>query len=462
MTKPKGDTHLHITTQLPDHPTARVVTIFRPLGEVAYPNLTPALRHAAQQPARYLDLLTFCHIQRRVSSLRSEVHPTRKVGDLILKHEYLHVALVVRVYIFALINLVSRHYIFVHGGVQLAIHRRYRFDRLEVASILYLQSIALRFCARQCNIRLFSRRKRNLASVVRGGRLFLFLKLYLGAIRGRIFIRLRDSVLSYLCSSFHPHHYAASEVAAIVVVGIAILIVGEVVTHRGISRIVVRIEENWGAQSISRKDRELIVKVRVEAHPTASDSIFDPQCRHTFRRVFATIRIDVCDRIRPLYRIHCHVFRMLAISSSLFWHLNPKTIIRNVHQSILRVTIFARRHSDRQAGRIHEHLRCVLIAQCFPQAFRILPSASSVLVATIPTRASRRVHTHHISNDEDHPFIGSRHLDTVFPPLRDSLAQSRRNEETLAIFEVVSTQLPPCHHFPVCVSNLRIHLGVVY
>ena len=373
----------------------------------------------------------------------------------------MRVALVVRVYIFARINLVSRHYIFVHGVVQLAIHRRNRFDRLEVASILYLQSIAFRFCTRQCDIRLFSRRKRNLASVVRGRHLFLFLKLYLGAIRGRIFIRLYDVVLLHLRIFDHPHHYAASEVASIVVVGIAILIVGEVVTQRGISRIFVRIEENWGTQSISRKDRELIVKVRVEAHPTASDSIFHPQRRHTFRRVFATIRIDVCDRISPLYRIHCHVFRMLAISSSLFRHLNPKTIIRNVHQSILRVTIFARRHSDRQAGRIHEHLRCVLIAQSFPQFFKIVPSASSVLVATIPTRASRRVHTHHISNDEDHPFIGSRHLDTVFPPLCDSLTQSRRNEETLAIFEVVSTQLPPCHHFTVGKSNLGIHLGVV-
>ena len=462
MTKPKGDAHLHITTQLPDHPTARVVTIFCPLGEVAYPNLTTALRHTAEQPARYLDLLTFSHIQRRVSSLCGEVHPTRKVGDLILEHEYLRVALVVRVYIFARINLVSRHYIFVHGGVQLAIHRRYRFDRLEVTSILYLQSIALRFCTRQCDIRLFSRRKRNLASVIRGGRLFLFLKPYLGAIHVSIIFSLDDIVLSYPFISFHPHHYAASEVPAIVVVGIAIFIVGEVVTQRGISRISVRIEENWCAQSISRKDRELIVKVRVDAHRTASDSIFYPQCRHTFRRVFATIRIDVCDRIRRLYRIHCHVFRMLAISSSLFRHLNPKTIVRNVHQSILRVTIFARRHSDRQAGGIHEHLRCVLIAQRFPQFFKIVPSASSVLVATIPTRASRRVHTHHISNDEDHPFIGSRHLDTAFPPLRDSLAQSRRNEETLTIFEVISTQPPPCHHFPVCVSNLGIHLGVVY
>ena len=90
-----------------------------------------------------------------------------------------------------------------------------------------------------------------------------------------------------------------------------------------------------------------------------------------------------------------------------------------------------------------------------------MPSSSSVLVATIPTRASRRIHAHHISNDEDHPFIGSRHLDTVFTPLHDSFAQARRNEETLTIFEVISTQLSPCHHFPVGKSNLGIHLGVV-
>ena len=278
-----------------------MVTIFCPLGEVTYPNLTTALRHASQQAARYLDLFTFRHIQRRVSSLRREVHPTRKVGDLILKHEYLHVALVVRVYIFSRVNLVSRRHIFVHGGIQLAIHRRYIFNRLEVASILYLQSITTLFVRiRQCGIRLFSRRKRNLASVVRGGRLFLFLKPYLGAIHVRIFFRLYDIVLSYLFISDHPHYRAASEVAAIVVVGIAIFIVGEVITQRAISRIDVGIEENWGTQSISRKDRELIVKVHVEAHPTASHSIFHPQCRHTFRRVFVTIRIDVCDRIRLL------------------------------------------------------------------------------------------------------------------------------------------------------------------
>ena len=296
---------MHITTQLPDHPTARVVTIFCPLGEVTYPNFTATLRHSTQQPARYLDLLTFSHIQRRVSSLCREVHPTRKVGDLILKHEYLRVALVVRVYIFARINLVSSHDIFVHGGVQLTIHRRYLVNRLEVAAILYLQSITTLFVRiRQCCIRLFSRRKRNLASVIRGGHLFLFLKPYLGAIHVSIFFRLYHIVLLHLRIFDHPHHYAASEVAAIVVVGIAIFIVGEVVTQRAISSINVRIEEKWGAQSISRKDRELIVKVHVEAHPTASYGIFYPQCRDAFRRVFATIRIDVCNRICLLQSAH--------------------------------------------------------------------------------------------------------------------------------------------------------------
>ena len=305
MTYPKGDAHLHITTELPDHPTARVITIFRSLGKVTYPNLTTALRHAAQQPARYLDLFTFRHIQRRVSSLCGEVHPTRDIGDLILKHEQLHDAFVVRVYIFTRINLVSRHYIFVHGGVQLTIHRRNIFNRLEVAAILYLQSITTLFVRiRQCGIRLFSRRKRNLASVIRGGRLFRFLKPYLGAIHVSIFFRLYHIVLLYPRTSNHPHHYAASEVAAIVVVGIAILILGEVVTQRAISRIDVRIEEKWGAQSISRKDRELIVKVHVEAHPTASYGIFYPQCRDAFRSVFDTIRIDVCDRICLLQSTH--------------------------------------------------------------------------------------------------------------------------------------------------------------
>ena len=331
LTYPKGNTHLHITTKLPDHPTACVVTIFCPLGEVAYPNLTSTLRHTAQQPARYLDLLTFRHIQRRVSSLCGEVHPTREVGDLILKHEYLHVALVVRVYIFARVNLVSRHYIFVHGGVQLAIHRRYIFNRLEVAAIFHLQSITtLFFRIRQCGIRLFSCRKGNLASVIRGGRLFLFLKPYLGAIHVSIFFCLYNIVLLYLEILDHPHYHAASEVAAIVVVGIAIFIVGEVITKRAISRIWIRIEENWGTQSISRKDRELIVKVHVETHPTASDRIFYPQCRDTFRLVFATIRIDVCDRIRLLYRIHCHIFRRRMFSRSLLRYLNPKTIVRDV------------------------------------------------------------------------------------------------------------------------------------
>ena len=148
-------------------------------------------------------------------------------------------------------------------------------------------------------------------------------------------------------------------------------------------------------------------------------------------------------------------------SRSLLRYLNPKTIVRNVQQSILRVTIFARRHRDRQAGRIHEHLRCVLIAQCFPRAFRVIPSASSVCVVAIPTRTSRSIDAHHIANDEDHPFIGRRYLYTVFPPLYDSFAQSRGNEETLAIFEVISTQLPPCRHSSVGESNLGIHLGVV-
>ena len=90
-----------------------------------------------------------------------------------------------------------------------------------------------------------------------------------------------------------------------------------------------------------------------------------------------------------------------------------------------------------------------------------MPSSSSVFVAAIPTRASRSIDAHHISNDEDHPFIGSRHLYAVFPPLYDSFAQSRRNEETLTIFEVISTQLPPCRHSSVGKSNLGIHLGVV-
>ena len=90
-----------------------------------------------------------------------------------------------------------------------------------------------------------------------------------------------------------------------------------------------------------------------------------------------------------------------------------------------------------------------------------MPSASSVLVFAIPTRASRSIDAHHIANDEDHPFICSRHLDTVFPPLYDSFAQARGNEEALTIFEVISTQLPPCHHSPVGESNLGIHLGVV-
>ena len=111
-----------------------------------------------------------------------------------------------------------------------------------------------------------------------------------------MFLRLYNIVLLYLRISDHPHHYAASEVAAIVVVGIAIFIL-EIVAQRAISRINVGIEENWGAQSVSRKDRELMVKIHVEAHPAASDRIFYPQCRYTFRCVFATIRVDVCDRI---------------------------------------------------------------------------------------------------------------------------------------------------------------------
>ena len=358
LPKTKGDPNLHITTKLPDHPTACVVAIFRPFGKVTYPNFTSTLRHTAQQPARYLDLLTFCHIQRRVSSLCGEVHPTCDVGDLILEHEYLHDAFFVRVYIFTRVNLVSRHYIFVHGGVQLTIHRRNIFNRLEVAAIFHLQSITtLLVRIRQCGIRLFSRRKRNLASVIRGRHLFLVLKLYLGAIRRGIFFRLYDVVLLYLYIYDHPHDHATSEVTAIVVVGIAIFIL-EIVAQRAVSRIDVRVEENWGAQSISRKDRELLVKVRIERHPTASDSIFYPQCRDAFRRVFATIRIDVCDRVRRLKRIQCHIFRRRMFSRSLLRYLNPKTIIRNEQVSILRVTIFARRHRDRQAGRIHEHLRC--------------------------------------------------------------------------------------------------------
>ena len=323
-----------------------MVAIFSSLGEITYPNFTSALRHSAQQPARYLDLLTFCHIQRRVSSLRSEVHPTRNIADLILEHEYLHVAFVVRVYIFTRVNLVSLHYIFVHGGVQLTIHRRNIFNRLEVAAIFHLQSItALLVRIRQCGIRLFSCRKRNLASVVRGRHLFLVLKLYLGAIRSGIFLRLYNIVLFYLRISDHPHYRATSEVAAIVVVGIAIFIL-EIVAQRAVSRIDVRVEENWGTQSISRKDRELLVKVRIERHPDASDSIFYPQCRDAFRRVFATIHIDVCDRVRRLKRIHRHIFRRRMFSRSLLWYLNPKTIFRNVQVSILRVTIFARRHRD--------------------------------------------------------------------------------------------------------------------
>ena len=97
----------------------------------------------------------------------------------------------------------------------------------------------------------------------------------------------------------------------------------------------------------------------------------------------------------------------------------------------------------------------------FPHLFRFTPSSSPVLGFAIPTRASRSIYAHHIANDEDHPFIGSRHLDTVFPPLYDSFAQARGNEEALTIFEVISTQLPPCHHSPVGESNLGIHLGVV-
>ena len=142
-------------------------------------------------------------------------------------------------------------------------------------------------------------------------------------------------------------------------------------------------------------------------------------------------------------------------------HLDPKTIVRNVHQSILRVTIFARRHRDWQAGRIHEHLRRVLIAQFFPRIFRLIPSSSSGFVFAIPTRASRSVDAHHLTYDEDHPFIGSRHLYTVFPPLHNRFAQSRGNEETLTIFEVISTQLTPCRHSSVGESNLGIHLGVI-
>ena len=90
-----------------------------------------------------------------------------------------------------------------------------------------------------------------------------------------------------------------------------------------------------------------------------------------------------------------------------------------------------------------------------------MPSSSPVLGFAIPTRASRSIDAHHIANDEDHPFIGSRHLDTVFPPLYDSFAQARGNEEALTIFEVISTQLPPCRHSSVGESNLGIHLGMV-
>ena len=90
-----------------------------------------------------------------------------------------------------------------------------------------------------------------------------------------------------------------------------------------------------------------------------------------------------------------------------------------------------------------------------------MPSSSSVCVVAIPTRASRSIDAHHLADDEDYPFIGSRHLDTVFPPLYDSFAQARRNEEALTIFEVISTQLPPCRHSSVGKSNLGIHLGVV-
>ena len=149
------------------------------------------------------------------------------------------------------------------------------------------------------------------------------------------------------------------------------------------------------------------------------------------------------------------------LSSSLFRYLNPKTIIRNAQVSIFRVTIFARRHRDRQAVGIHEHLRRRLVAQFFPRPFRFMPSSSSVFVAAIPTRASRSIDAHHITNDEYHPCIGCRHLYTVFPPLCDSFAQARGNEETLTIFEVISAQLPPCRNSSVGEPNLGIHLGVI-